>query len=166
MGIGSIFGRQEATENFLRDASEFTIEIPALPRPSLEELRKQYPCWVKSIERDTSPEIPVTLTLATVLRPGEKPIDGTEYERRLAPKWNTLLGIQHWQWLLAHQDEYPSLKPILGKIHIDFPGIVVRDGADNRRIPCCSQSGARWLGYWSWLGLSFRDCGRVAVVRE
>lgn len=165
MGIGSILGRREATENFLRNTGEFTITLPALPRPSLNELRKQYP-GITSIERDTSPETPVTLNLATVLKRGERSIGGTEYERRLGPKQNVLLGFQHWQWLLAHQDEFPALKALLGKVYIDFPGIVVRDGEGDRVVPYCGQDDTRWRGSWDWLGSSFRDRGRVAAVRE
>lgn len=167
MGIGSIFGRREVTKNFLRGTDELTIEIPALKRPSLDELQTQYLClWIKSIERDTSPETPVTLTLATVLKPTEKSIGGTKYERRLAPIQDVLLGFQHRQWLIAHQDEYPALKALLEKVYIDFPGIVVRSGDGNRSVPYCNRDGRRWRDSWDWLDLSFCDRGRVAVARR
>lgn len=163
MGIGQIFGRREASRDFLRDTGELTINLPALPRPTLDELQKQY-SWITSIERDTSPESPVTLTLATVLKPGERYIDSTEYERRLAPKPDVLLGFQHQQWLLTRQDEFPALKPLLGKIYIDFSGIVVRSVDGDRYAPCCRQGCERWFGYWSWFDDEFYDDGRVAVA--
>jgi len=167
MEFVSIFGKARlATEEVLRDNGELTINIPALPRPTLSELQAQFP-WIRSIERDTSPETPVTLTLVTVLKPGEKPIDGKEYERRLAPQQDVLLGFQHRQWFLAHQDEYPALKALLGKVYyIDFPGIAVRDVGGFRVVPYCFQGGKRWDGDWSWLDAGFLGFGRVAVARK
>ena len=52
-----------------RETRELTIQIPALPRPTLEELREQFP-WIREkdgIERDTSPTHAVTFRLGTVL---------------------------------------------------------------------------------------------------
>lgn len=165
MGIGLIFGRHEATEDFLRETSDLTITLPALKRPTLEELQEQY-SWIKAIERDTSPETPVTLTLATALKPREQSIEGSEYERRLAPKQDILLGFQHRQWLLEHQDEYPAFKALLGKVYIDFPGIVVRHDVGTRCVPYCYRDDTRWDGHWLWLDNRFYVNGRVAVARK
>lgn len=168
MGIGMIFGRCEATTPPLRDTGELTITLPALPRPTLEELKQYFA--IKSIERDASPETPVTLTLVTVLKPGETSMDGAEYERRLAPKEDALLGFQHRQWLLDHQDEYPALKALFGKVYIDFPGIVVRFDDGRCGIPSCFRDGprgdGRWYDHWRWLGHGFNRDGYVAVARK
>jgi len=163
MSIGLIFGRHEAMADCLRDTGELIINLPALRRPTLQELQAQYP-GIKSIERDASPESPVTLSLATVLKPGETCIRGGEYERRLAPNHIISLGFQHRQWLLAHQDGYPSLNLLLGKIHIDFPGIIVRLDDGFRRIPCCRRGVTRWIRGWYWLDDRFLENGRVAVA--
>lgn len=147
-----------------RETGELTIQIPALPRPTLKDIQKKYP-WVKSIERDTSPEGPVTLQLATVLRPGENVIGGTEYERRLAPSQDVSLGYQQWQWLLEHQDEYPVFMALLGKVYIDFPGIVVVHEGGDRGVPYCGQYCTRWRDGWHWLNRFFLF-DRIAVANK
>ena len=108
-----------------------------------------------------------TLILGTVLREGETgSINGTEYERRLAPKQNVILGFQHRQWLLEHQTEFPELMALLGKVYIDFSGLVVVLGGGDRGVPCVSLDGRRWDGFWAWLDGDFRPDGRVAVSRK
>lgn len=147
---------------YFRETGELSIQLPALKRPTLKELQANNH-WIKSIERDNSTEAPVTLTLATVLVPDDDgSINGKEYEKRIALKHDSLLGFQHRQWLLEHQDEFPELKALLGKVYIDFPGLVVvrRDG--NRSVPYCGQSGSRWVDVWDWLGLEFNSSGRIA----
>ena len=149
--------------NFLRPTGEFSIEIPALPRPTLEQLQAKY-SWIKKIDRDISPTGPITLTLATVLGANENSsINGKEYERRLQPSVSRLLGYQHWEWLMEHQNEYPAFMALLGKIYIDFPGIVVVDGVGNRYVPFGDRDGKRWDTYWYWLSNDFDQYGRVAV---
>jgi hypothetical protein len=148
------------TELF-RDTNELSIQLPALKRPTFEYLQPQY--GIKSIERDDSTEEPVTLTLATVLAVGStNAINGKEYEVRIAEHLDSLLGFQHRQWLLEHQDEFPEFMALLGRVYIDFPGLVVvyRDG--DRHIPSCRQSGSRWDDCWDWLGGGFHSSGRVA----
>lgn len=148
-----------------REAGELVIEIPALPRPTLAEIQAKYP-RVRSIDRDTSPETSVTLKLATVLSPNEKEVGGKEYERRLGPTPDALLGYQHWQWLLEHQDEHLAFMAFLGKVYIDFPGIVVVSGDGGRSVPCCDCGGARWDDGWTWLDDGFKSGGRMAVASK
>ena len=81
-----------------KDCFQFTdercvIQVPALPRLTLEELKARY-SWIERIERDDSPVCPVTLRLATVLKSGEDSINGATYERRLVPRRSMLLGLQ------------------------------------------------------------------------
>lgn len=156
-------GARMAVEDFFRETGELSIEIPARKRPTLAEIQKKYP-WVKSIERDNSTEEPVTLKFATVLRPGEDFIDGKEYERRLMSKPNGILGYQQREWLLEYQDEHPTFMAFLGKVYIDFSGIVVVGGGGRRFVPCCRRGGSRWGGYWLWLYDGFSACVRVAVA--
>jgi hypothetical protein len=153
--------RVQIGEHF-RETGELSIQLPALKRPTLGELQSKYDL-VKSIERDTSAEEPVTLSLATVLVPDDgNSIDGKEYEKRIALKHNSLLGFQHREWLLQHQAEFPEFMALLGKCYIDFPGIVVvgRDGA--RRVPYCGRDGSRWGDDWRWLDGGFGVSGRIA----
>jgi hypothetical protein len=155
-------GYQVQIGEHFRETGEISIQLPALKRPTLKELQANND-WIKSIERDTSTEEAVTLTFATVLVPDDgSSIDGKEYEKRIALKHNALLGFQHMMWLIEHQDEFPELKPFLGKVYIDFPGIVVvhRDG--DRRVPCCAQDGSRWGARWHWLSVRFSVNGRIA----
>ena len=145
-----------------RETGELSIAIPALLRPTLEELQAKY-SWIKSIERDTSPTEAVRLTLATVLHPDEEPINGPEYERRLVPNLNLVLGVQHALWLIEHQGEFPELMALLGKIYIDFSGIVVVDVGGLRNIPYFHQDVERWRLLWFWFGGGFDRGGRLAV---
>lgn len=141
---------------------ELTIEIPALKRPTPEELKKDFP-WIRFTERDTSPEGPVKLTLVALLRAGEGSIRGAEYERRLVKIGNNGLGYQHQQWLLKNQDKFPKLAALRGKVYIDFPGLIVVSSLGNRCIPYVNDAGKRWGGDWGWLGSAFRSRNRVAV---
>jgi hypothetical protein len=152
--------------NPFRETEEVAIQIPALPRPTLAELKANW-SWIRSIERDTSPTEPVSLVLGTVLCEGETDsINGTEYERRLAPKQDVLLGFQHRQWLLEHQAEFPEFMALLGKVYIDFSGLVVVHGNGDRHVPYVSQDDRRWGGGWSWLVYGFAPDGRVAASRK
>jgi hypothetical protein len=155
------------TASQLRETGELAIEFPPLRRPTFTEIRKKYP-WVISIERDTTNEGPVTLSLATVLQLEERAssISGVEYENRLASTLDVSLGYQHLRWLLNHQYKYPDFKALLGKVYIDFPGIVVLDADGSRRIPYCSRTDVPWRARWHWLGVGFHSGGRVAVVRH
>jgi hypothetical protein len=154
-----------ALENFFRETGELVIQIPALPRPTLSNLQVKR-SWIKSIERDISPTEPVTLVLATVLRESEGSINGAEYERRLTPKRDVLLGYQHRQWLLEHQAESPALMALLGKVYIDFPGLVVVGDNCRRFVPNTFQRGDRWGAYWHWLGLDLCQNSRVSSSRK
>jgi len=155
----SIFDRKRA----FRETGELSLALPALPRPTLEEIQERYPS-IRSIERDTSPEHPVTLVLVTLLRPKELLVVNPEYDRRLARLRSSLLGYQHLHWLLEYQAELPSLMALFGKVHIDFPGIRVVHKNGILLAPSCLPSvGGRWYGDWS-LGSGFPD-GRVAVAR-
>jgi len=112
-------------ESFLRNTGELVIRIPALKRPTLAELQAKW-SWIRKIERDTSPEGPVTLNLATVLRDvAEGSINGPEYERRISSSMSRLLGYQQLAWLIEHQDEYPAFMALLGKVYTDFSALVV-----------------------------------------
>ncbi len=166
--LEEIFGKEPETTqprslvDFFRETGELTIEIPALPRPTFEELQAKFP-RIKKIERDTSPTGPVTMKFGTVLRPGEKRINGAEYERRLTPKIDIVLGYQHWNWVFEHQSEYPDLMALLGKIYIDFPGIIVVLGDGGRSCPCLFQGGGRFGQGWDWFDNVLGRSGRIAV---
>jgi len=149
----------------VRLTGELTLRIPALPRPTLAELREKFP-WIREeegIERDTSPAEAVTLNLGTVLREGEGSVGGAEYERRLQPKLDILLGYQQAEWLVAHQNQFPELMALLGKVYIDFPGLVVVRADGRRLVPDLDQGGRRWGLYWRWLGHGVSGYDRVAV---
>ncbi|OGZ52727.1 MAG: hypothetical protein A3B25_00840 [Candidatus Ryanbacteria bacterium RIFCSPLOWO2_01_FULL_48_26] len=152
--------RAQAEDCFL-ETNELTIQIPALPRPTLEYLQTKY--GIMSIERDTSTTEPVILKLYTVLRPGEKnSISGPEYERRIAVRQNSLLGYQHRNWVVENQGKFPALKELLGKIYIDFPALIVVVSRGYRGFPYLSNDGERWRGRWGWVDDGFDRDGRVA----
>lgn len=148
--------------DFFRETGELTIQIPARPQPTLEEIQKRFP-GIKAIEGvDHSPTEAVTLKLVTVLREGESLIGGTEYERRIAPHQDIILGYQQAIWLEEHQDEFPEFMALLGKIYIDFSGLVVVDGYDDRHVFYLLRGDRRWDVYCGWLGCAFDRDGRVA----
>lgn len=148
----------------MKTTEQLNIKIPALKRPTLKALQKEW-SWIRSIERDISTEKACVLNLATVLEDGENSITGSEYEKRF-PK--DLLGFQHREWLIENQDKFPKLKELLGKellgkVYIDFPALIVVYDDGNRLVPYAGRDGKRWYGYWNWLGLGFSSDGRFAV---
>lgn len=156
--------------DFLRSTGEFTVTIPALPRPTLRRLQVKYPSMnIASIERDCSPTEVVTMNLATVLSPNEMKLvarcGGAEYERRLASCLNDLHGLQQLEWLVDHQDEHPAFKALLGKIYVDGPAIVVY-ACGSRCVPVLGSGGWRWRLLWLSLGSDFCSDGRVASSRK
>ena len=155
-------GFRVQVDDLFLDTGELSIPIPALPRLTIEEIQKKF-SWVKSIERDTSPTEAVTLNFATILRPEENQVNGTEYERRITPKLDILLGLQQALWLVDHQDEFPAFMALLGKIYIDFSGLVVVRGDGNRGRFSLRQGGERWSVNWDWLGNDFDRHGRLAL---
>ena len=75
----------------------------------------------------------MVFNLATVLRDAaEGSINRPEYERRLASSLSKLLGYQQLAWLVEHQDKYPVFMDLLGKIYVDFSGLVVVDEDGDR----------------------------------
>lgn len=155
-------GFRVQVDDLFLNTGEVSIEIPALPRLTLAEIQKIFP-WVKSIKSDTSPSEVTTLNLATVLRPDESQVDGTEYEKRIAPKLDSLYGLQQALWLVEHQDELPAFAALRGKIYIDFSGLVVASEDGYRFIFFLDQCGDRWLVYWRWLGCDFHRNERLAL---
>lgn len=153
--------------DFLRYMEDLTIEMPAMKRPTLEELRARE-SWIRAengIEPDTSTEEPVILRLGTVLRPDEPQIDGPEYERRMVNVPS--LGLQHSDYIVEHQDDdtpgFAALRALKGKIYIDFRGLVVVDEDGDRRFPCVSGLGRRVVQFWDWVSDRLGRNGRVAV---
>lgn len=145
-----------------RTVENLGIQIPALGRPTFEELQKKF-SWIKSIKRDTSPTEAVTLTLATMLHSGETRINGVEYERRLLPIAHRVLGYQQLDWLIANQDQFPDFAALCGKIYIDFSGLVVVGESGDRCVLDADDVGKRWCCYWGWLGGDFHSHGRIAL---
>jgi len=152
-------------ENFFRETGDLNgrvVRIPALARPTLEALRSKHD-WIRSIETDSSPVSPVTLVLGTFLRVGEGAIGGAEYECRRMPRIDVCLGYQQAAWLVEHQDEFPELMALLGKIYIDFPGLSVVNDDGNRDFPYLSKVGKRWNLSWDWAGSILIPSGRIAA---
>ncbi|HUX35974.1 MAG TPA: hypothetical protein VMV71_02990 [Candidatus Paceibacterota bacterium] len=158
-------GFRVQVSDFFRETGELTIQISALARPTLGQLREKY-SWIKEeggIERDTSPTEAITIKLGTVLRPDEERVNGAEYEKRIAPKLNLGLGYQHALWLVEHQEEFPEFMALLGKVYIDFPGLVVVDADGNRSFPFLLENGGRWSLRWRWIVDGLDRGGRLAL---
>ena len=152
----------------LRLKETLAIKIPALPRPTLKELQIQEAFhindpWIKSIARDLSPTKEVKLNLATVLRPQEDYLIGNEYEERIASKIEVMHGYQQARWLVEHQDRYPELQVLLGKVFIDFPSLAVLDKAGLKFMPTLRQRSSRWCLRWGWTDFWLDQAARVAI---
>lgn len=146
-----------------RETGELVIEIPALPRPTLAELQEKR-SWIRRIDGiDTSPTEAVTLRLGTVLRSGEDRINGPEYERRCLTLAGRLLGYQHAEWLVRHQDAFPALQALRGKIYIDFAGLAVVGADGSRDFPCFYSDGKRWYLRQRLVVVGQDRRGRLAV---
>ncbi|MDE2015100.1 MAG: hypothetical protein KGJ89_01050 [Patescibacteria group bacterium] len=146
---------------FWKTMEDVAVRIPALKQPTLEELRRAF-SQIEKIESDSSPTDEVILRLGTLLRSDEKSIVGSEYERRLVSRRNLVLGYQQAVWLVEHQDEFPVFMSLLGKVYIDFPGLVVLYANGYRNVPYLSRNGERWYLGRSWLDCGFNRNGRVA----
>jgi hypothetical protein len=153
------------TSDYLRLTGEVSIRIPALPRPTLYELQ-EHCSWIKAIEEDISPEESVIFALATVLRKNEVRIGGELLMLRLASRPKSLLGYQHFRWLLDHETEYPALMALLGKVYIDFLGIIVLDARGIRHFACCRMGGWHRLSCWCRYDCGFNENGRLACVEN
>lgn len=158
--------------HFMDDAVVF--KIPALKRPSFRDVKASLGN-IRSIERDDSAEGEVVVRLATVLKSTEEKIAGTDYERRLTVLRadGGLLGFQHWQWFLKNWNKpeaipnekvRATLKDLIGKVYIEFSGIVVADAFSYRFIPYADDDNQRWCGHWCWIDIAFCRRGRVAVA--
>ena len=147
--------------DFWRTVEDLAIPIPALGRLEFKSLKKQFD-WIKRIEADTSPTEAVVLRLGTVLRLDEGSVNNTEYERRRTMRHDFLLGYQQAAWLVEHQDEFPAFMALLGKIYIDFPGLVVVGADGYRHFPYLCRLGGRWCLFWGWAGSGLVRGGRVA----
>jgi len=156
-------GCRMADVNGFRETGEVAIEIPALPRPTLGQLQKMYP-WTESIERDVSPEGPVTLKLGTVFHLDEKFIDSKEFERRLSTL-SGALGFQHAWWLMEHGHNYPAFMLFPKDTYFYFPGIVtMSDYAP--QCPCLRREDMDIRGGFSWRSPTFdwSPRGRIAIA--
>jgi len=148
----------------LRQTSELTLAIPALARPIIPEIQKTFEKWgrVNNIERDCSPTDSVTLVLGTVLKSGEKSITGSEYERRLKPNLNLMLGFQHAAWLVENQGQLPAFNA-LPKVYIDFPGLIITRPDGKRHLLHLTRRGDPWEFSWAPPNLDFHPDGRIAL---
>lgn len=158
---------------YLRLTNELKIHVPALKRPTLEELQLK-DSRIKSIFRDTSVERPVVLSLAMMLGPhAEDQRELGEHDERIFLTNDLLLGFQQREWLREHQAEFPEFMAFLKlkeTFCIDFAGLVVNWHNGQRRSPYLAPVVDTWADYWidhwEWLGRRFRSIRRMAVRGE
>jgi len=149
----------------IRETGELTIDLPALSRPEPSELLRP-DRWLNSVAWDTSPIAPVTLVLVTALQPYEGTIKGPELKQRLTRIQSRLLGFQHQQWLLEHQNKYPALRELFDTVHIIFPGVAVQNEDGHCFVPCCVAGSKQWMGLWRPLDDRCNRCIRLAIARR
>ncbi len=160
-----LFWRTPPMVRFLAKTDwDFSISVPAQPRPTLAELQGKWP-WIHGIGYDVSPVAPVRFRLATVLRNGESVIGGPEYRRRLGfAESGKLLGYQQLFWLFENQEKFPVLLSFFGDISVDAAGLVVigEDGEEN--APYFHKRSGRWyIGWGQVFKVRFDRRCRVAI---
>jgi len=145
-----------------RETKECTVQVPALPLPTLAGLRRTFD-WIKGLPINDSPTGPVTLRLGTVLRTEESSIDGAEYTRRRIGL--PALGYPQGQWLVDNQDrpELSAFKALAGKFYIDLPDTVVVDEDGDRYFASLDGVGERWYLYWHGADYGLDQFGRLAL---
>lgn len=152
-------------ERKLRSVEGIEIKIPAIPKSSSNDILKKYN-FLRTIEKDDSPEGEVVMTFATVLREDENFISGKEYQTRFVGL-DGKLGYSQAVWLVENQDSLPKeFMELLGKIYVDFPVTVAVDVDGCRYVPYLGLRGGRWFLDWSWLEVAFSSIGRVARSRK
>lgn len=152
-------------ERKLRSVEAVEIRIPATPKSSFSDILKKYN-FLRSIEKDDSPEGEVVMTFATVLRKDESSISGSEYELRLQ-KVSGILGYSQAVWLVEHQVELPKeFMELLGKVYVDFPATVAVKVDGHRYVPYLNLRDGRWFLNWNWIGGGFYSNDRVARSRK
>jgi hypothetical protein len=149
----------------LTDA-DVSIQLPKLKRPTLRQIQGEW-SHVRSVVSDYSAEEAVTLRLGTVLEKTERHIGGSMYGRRVLRVCTRgiLLGFQHHRWLLRNQWKFPAFMKLLGKVYIDFPGIIVAYGDGSHAVPYMGDGGKKkgWYGSWNSLRSGMSSFGRVAA---
>ena len=152
-------------ERKLRSVETVEICISATPKSSSKGILKKYD-FLRSVEKDDSPEGEIVMTLATVLREDEGSVSGSEYELRLQ-KISGILGYSQAVWLVENQDKLPKeFMDLLGKIYVDFPATVAVDVDGCQCVPYLHSSVGRWFLGWRWLVGGFRSHDRIAGSRK
>ncbi len=165
-------------ESFFRYASELALRVPALQKPTLEEIRAKAP-WVREIEHDISQDSAGFLRIGTILGEDEQnTIKGEEYKRRLSVIPYEFFGYQHADFLVRNQDEFPEFVKIFKEVYenepvvysrpcLDFLGVVVRDENGSQDVPHIAVShDERLILGWTWLARGFRINGRIAIASQ
>jgi hypothetical protein len=163
-------GFQMKANDFFRETNDLTIEIPALPRPTLDELRARGRFHRIESLYDISPTDKVTLVLGTVFNVDEKStINSKEFRFRIAAMSNINLGLQQATWLVENQDKFPELMALVEKVYIvDFLGLRVgTDSSDQRIFPLLRHADEykRWELHWRWLDEPYSWGRRIAVAK-
>ncbi len=137
------------SKEFFCETKEFSIAIPALPRPTLKELKLgknefDGPYPIGAIKKDTSPEHPVILNLISLFEADRaETMDPNTWRRRLAPHIKVALGYQHAAWLIENRNKIPAFTSLRkkGNVYvIEFPALTTwtqwtkRGGSVKRRF--------------------------------
>ncbi|MFH1246364.1 MAG: hypothetical protein V1489_01125 [Candidatus Liptonbacteria bacterium] len=159
--------REIEAAGLIRVTDELSLALPALARIPDEEVLARYPFihGEDGIERNVSPEGPVTSLLATVLRDSEQWVDGPEYELRVKPHLAITLGLPQGLYLVENQDKpkLAAFKALCEKVYIDLHGIRVVNGSGHRSVGCLRGSGGRWYLNWDRLASRVYQDDRIAV---
>lgn len=147
--------------DFFTRIEDFTIQLPALPRPTVEELQTRW-SWIREIKSNLSPTQPVTMELGTLLHTDEEKISGNEYHSRRGS--TPYLGFQQGVWLVDHQDdpELAAFRALRGKVYIDLIGLEILDWGGGRDFPDLDVVGGRWS--LNWRSTENDDLSRVGRV--
>lgn len=156
--------RDKMTDNLIfRDTGELVVQIPALQRPTLEELRKECKEDFQCIKHDISPTKPIVFRLGTVLQSSESSIGTIECQRRVALQPN-IIGRQQLKWLFENKDKLTGFKYLMTQIYIEGHGLSIIDSLGYERIPRLSS-----FLHWTYITEScsrFFSFGRIGYYQS
>ncbi len=93
-------------------------------------------------------------TASTLFEGDDDLIGCEEFERRVSQDRHKLLGYQQGIWIVKHQDEFPEMEKLQGKVNILLPGLIVVDNSKDRRMFFLGSGGRGW--WLSWRILNHR----------
>ncbi len=113
---------RDFSRNLMQDLSGLTVTIPALPKPSIEEVRGRW-SWIDHIAIDASTTSEVTVDFSQTVVVDKI---GEQYDLS-GLKLVGNLGYQHGLWIMQHSEYWPRLLKFFANVSLVLKGQVLRN---------------------------------------